>query len=178
MKTKILVLLIPILFVSCYNSVSDNQTKEIDFFENSDFPADKMLDFIEKELKFQTKREYFNFVFDDEPLNEQQKILFLGAWASEIFEKYQLILYEEKFVFTKPPKSWISEKSYKNYPTVYVPIIVSTENKNLVFAELRIEGRERNYVFLAVKSKGGEWDMFLTGNVMTDEEMDEVTIKI
>lgn len=163
MKTKILILLIPILFVSCYNSVSDNQAEEVDFFEDSDFPIEKMLTFVENDLKFQTKQEHFNFVFDEEPLNEQQKFLFLGAWASEILEKYQLNLYEEKFVFTKPPRSWISEKSYKNFLTVYVPLIVTTENKNVFFAELKVEGREHKYIFLAVKNERSEWDLFLTG---------------
>jgi len=177
MKTKILLLLFTFLLISCQRSY-DKQVEEVDFFEDSDFPAEKMVDFIVKNLKFQTKQDYFNFVFDDQPLNEQQKILFLGAWASEIFERYKLNLYEEKFVFTKPPNSWLSEKSHKNLPTVYVPIIVTTENKNLFFAELRVEGRERKYIFLALKNEKNEWVRFLTGNVMTDEEMDEVTIKI
>jgi hypothetical protein len=178
MKTKILLVLFAFFLFSCQRSLSDNKAEELNFFDDSDFPAEKMFGFIEKDLKSQTRQEYFNFVFDDEPINEQEKILFFGAWSNEILERYQLNVFDEKFVFTKPPKSWISEKSYKNFPTVYVPLIVTTENKNVFFAELKVEGREGKYIFLAVKSKGSEWDMFLTGNVMTDEEMDEVTVKI
>lgn len=178
MKTKFLLLLFAFLLISCQRSLSDNEAEEVDFFEDSDFPAEKMFDFIEKDLKSQTRQEYFNFVFDDEPLNEQEKILFLGAWSNEILERYQLNLFEEKFVFTKPPNSWMSKESYKNFPMIYVPLIVSTENKNIFFAELKVEGREHKYIFLAVKNEGSEWDMFLTGSVMTEEEMDEIIIKI
>ncbi len=177
MKTKFLLLLFAFLLISCQRS-DDKEVEEVDFFENSDFPAEKMFDFIEKDLKSQTKQEYFNFRFDDEPLKEQEKILFLGAWSTEILERYQLNLFEEKIVFTKPPNSWISKESHKNFPTVYVPLIVTTENKNVFFTELKVEGREHKYIFLAVKNEGAEWDMFLTGSVMTEEEMDEITIKM
>jgi hypothetical protein len=175
---KLMMCTLLILTFSCRYDKENEQLQEIDYFYEEDFPTVEMYLFLKDDIQWQTGCDCVNFTYDENLLDQNQAFIFLSNWEDEIFDKHKLNLKEEKYVIKAPPYPWITQKKYNKCLTVYVPNIVTTENNNLFFAELNVQGREKQYLFLALRTKENVWIRQIIGNIMTDEELEKITIKL